>query len=174
MRAADVEPDALIDKRGHTLIVTMNRPAAGPATLGDRGARSLRSGAWQSVGRICISRGPPRGRQTLDRTPRALATSSTATSVHAGPRGGVPGCDVDGYVVLPGLARDHVGDLERPALELAGGGVDQPVDLTLAVNRLAVEHEDENLAKFEMAPVLQDVDQPLVVQMPSPKLHPRA
>ncbi len=58
---------------------------------------------------------------------------------------------MDRQLVVPGLARHHVGDLDVAPLEFPGGRVDEPVLLGLMLDGLGVEEDVE----FQMASLLK-------------------
>ena len=54
----------------------------------------------------------------------------------------VTAVDMHGQVVVPRLARHHVGDFDVAAFEFAGRGINEPVLLGLPMNRLRVEQHN--------------------------------
>jgi 4,5-DOPA dioxygenase extradiol len=66
-------------------------------------------------------------------------------------------------IVLPRLNGHQIRDVDCSALEFAGRGTDETVLLTLAVDRLAVDHDDADLAGLEFAARVQGPHQILAV-----------
>ena len=64
-----------------------------------------------------------------------------------------------------GLAVHEILHLDVPALELAGGGVHEPVGLRAAVERLRLEEHHPDLAGLEAAALLEGGDELLVVEV---------